>query len=184
VSLLEFAKALASTALSTRLQTIPWMVPVLQSVHIITVGVVFVSILMVSLRVLGRVRAEEPLPLVWRRFAPFLWTGVVIMATTGTLLVIAEPVREFMTLSFRLKMSLLAIGLVSAAVFGHTMRRAARAAGGESAPQPSLAAGVRFAAVATLLLWVAIIFLGRGIAYDNSVWGDWSPAILQRGGAA
>jgi hypothetical protein len=35
----------------------------------------------------------------------------------------------------------------------------------------------------TLLLWVAIIFLGRAIAYDDSVWGGWSP-VESLGGAA
>jgi hypothetical protein len=140
------------------------------------VGVVFVSILMISLRLLGRVRVDEPLPDVWRRFAPFFWTGLVLMIVTGALLVIAEPVREFMTLSFRLKMIALAICIVSAAVFGQRMRAASL-----TTSEVALPAGLRAVTVATLALWVAIIFLGRAIAYDDSVWGDWSPAVLQRG---
>ena len=32
-----------------------------------------------------------------------------------------------------------------------------------------------------MVLWLAIIFLGRAIAYDDWVWGSWSPAVLQRG---
>jgi hypothetical protein len=35
-----------------------------------------------------------------------------------------------------------------------------------------------------VLLWLAIIFLGRAIAYDDWVWGSWSPAVLQRGEAS
>ena len=37
---------------------------------------------------------------------------------------------------------------------------------------------LRVIAAATFLLWIAIIFLGRFIAYDN-VWGAWSPAAQQ-----
>jgi hypothetical protein len=177
MSLLEVATAIDSTSLSTALKSVSWIVPLVQSVHILMVGVVFVSILMISLRLLGRVRADEPLPQVWSRFAPFFWTGLALMIITGALLVIAEPVREFMTLSFRLKMIALAICIVSAAVFGHRMRGASLSLSQEAA----LPAGLRAVAIATLALWVAIIFLGRAIAYDDSVWGDWSPAVLQRG---
>lgn len=180
MSLLEFASALQASRLSTALQTIPWMVPLLQSVHILVIGVVFVSILVVALRVLGWIRADQPFVLVWRRFAPFLWWGLAVMALTGALLTIAEPVREFMTLSFRLKLLLLAVGITGAALFGRSLGGMADAGGGADRPFP---ARTRLAAVATVLLWLAVIFLGRAIAYDDSVWGDWSPAVLQRGAA-
>ena len=178
MSLLEFAKAIDSTSLSTTIKSVSWIVPLVQCVHILMVGVVFVSILMISLRVLGRVRKDEPLAQTWSRFAPFLWNGIVVMVITGVILVISEPVREFMALSFRLKMLLLLICVVSAAVFGRVMRGAVMATGAES----TLPSGIRVTAVVTLVLWIAIIFLGRAIAYDDSVWGSWSPAVLQRGG--
>jgi hypothetical protein len=152
------------------------VVPTLQTVHIVMIGVVFVSILMVALRVLGRVRTEEPFERVWRRFSPFLWTGIVVMALTGLLLIIAEPVREVMALSFRIKMVLLVVGIASAVAFARSARKAIDAG---IAVTPAL----RVASVVTVLLWLLIIFLGRAIAYDNSVWGDWSPAVLQRGAA-
>lgn len=182
MSLESFAAALQATSLSDALKSASWIVPTLQSVHIVMVGVVFVSILMISLRLLGRVRTEEPLAVVWKRFSPFLWTGLVIMAVTGIVLTIAEPVREFMTLSFRLKMILLVICISSAAAFGRVAKTAAGAAKVAGA-EPPVAAGVRLTVVVTLVLWVGIIFLGRAIAYDNSVWGSWSP-VKSLGGAA
>jgi uncharacterized membrane protein SirB2 len=178
MSLLEFAKAIDATSLSTALKTVSWIVPLVQCIHILMVGVVFISILMISLRVLGCVRNDEPLTRIWSRFAPFLWNGIVVMVITGVLLVITEPVREFMALSFRLKMLLLAIGVVSAAAFGRRVRAEVAAAGAE----PPVSAGIRMASFVTLVLWIAIIILGRTIAYDDSVWGSWSPAVLQRGG--
>jgi hypothetical protein len=177
MSLLEFATWLQTTPPSTIIQTHAWIVPTLQSIHIIMIGVVFVSILMVALRVLGRTRANEPLAMVWSRFAPFLWTGVIVMAVTGILLTISEPVRELMTLSFRLKMILLAFAVTSALLFGRSVRRTA------SADTPVMPAGIRAGAVVTVILWLAIIFLGRAIAYDDLIWGEWSPAVLQGGGA-
>lgn len=177
MSLLEFATWLQGTSFSLFIQTHGWIVPTLQSIHIIMIGVVFVSILMVSLRILGRVRADDPLHAVWGRFAPFFWTGVVLMVVTGVLLTISEPVRELMTLSFRLKMLLLAVAITSAIVFGRRVRAGAVLERAGAAP-----GSMRAGAVVTVIVWLAIIFLGRAIAYDDVVWGSWSPAVLQGDG--
>lgn len=177
----EFAAGIQATSLSTSLKTATWVVPTMQSIHIIMVGVVFVSMLAVALRVLGRFRADEPLAKVWSRFAPFMWVGVLLMAITGTLLTIAEPVREFMTLSFRLKLLMLVVCLTSAALFGRSVQRAASSSVAMAAPG-RLPAATRVAAVVTIALWLFIIFLGRAIAYDNDVWGEWSP-MKSLGGA-
>lgn len=172
MGLQDFSAWLQATPFSVAIQSSSWLIPALQSLHILMVGVVFISILVVALRVLGRMRVEEPLPQVWARFAPFFWTGVIVMAVTGILLTISEPVREFLALSYRLKMLLLVVAIGSAMAFSRRVRAAATT----DAP------GLRLAAVGTIVLWLAIIFLGRAIAYDDSVWGSWSPAVLQRGG--
>lgn len=148
-----FAQWLGSTALSGAIQSRTWLIALLQSIHILVIGIVFVSMLMIALRVLGRVRQDEPVEAVWARFSPFLWWGLAVMAATGVLLVIGEPVRQANALSFWLKM-----GLVAIAVWGaHLLRRR---------PTPDLA-------WVMILIWIAIIFLGRAIAYDVEVWGTW-----------
>ncbi len=170
-----FAEWLQATPLSVTLQSVAWVVPLVQSIHILMIGVVFASILMIALRVLGLARADEEITAVVRRFAPWMWAGLAVMATTGLILVIAEPVRELMNFSFRLKMALLALGVASALAFRGAIGRSPRAgAGGAAAAEASAAA--KSAAVATVALWLAIIFLGRAIAYDIEVWGALSPA--------
>src|SRR5688500_6639897 len=126
--MLGFAEWLQATSISVTFQSLTWFIPLLQSIHIIGIGVVFISSLMISLRVLGRMRADEPFPAVWKRFAPWMWSGLVVMLITGTLLVVAEPVREVTALSFWLKMSLLAIVVAMTAVFGRVLRPVAPAA--------------------------------------------------------
>src|SRR4051812_27974809 len=108
------------SALSLAIKGAAWAIPLLQSIHIVTIGVVFVSSLMIALRVMGTMRADEPFPDVWRRFAPWMWYGLVVMVITGVLLVIGEPLREFTALSFWLKMTLLAIAVIGTFVFGRT----------------------------------------------------------------
>jgi hypothetical protein len=98
-----------------------------------------------------------------------MWSGLVVMALTGLVLILGEPVREFTALSFWLKMTLLAISVTSILIFGRTLRPETRASGAAE-----FSAGRKAAALATVVLWLAIIFLGRAIAYDTAVWGHLS----------
>jgi len=167
---LEFAQWLQTTSVSVTIQSIEWIIPLVQSIHIVMIGVVFVSILMIALRVLGRVRTDEAFGVVWNRFAPWMWAGLVVMAATGLTLIVGEPIREFTALSFWLKMGLIAIAVVTTIMFGRSLKPAtlAVATGGE------FSGGIKAATVITLLIWITIIFLGRAIAYDTEVWGSLS----------
>lgn len=172
----DFAEWLQATPLSVAIQSTGWVVPLFQSIHILMIGIVFVSILMIALRVLEMVRMDQAFADVWNRFSPWMWTGLVVMALTGVVLVIGEPLRQFSSLSFWLKMGLLAVGTVSAVLFSRSLRFAAQP-GLPADEEPQFSAGTRSAAVATVLLWLAIIFLGRAIAYDVEVWGSLSLAL-------
>jgi hypothetical protein len=159
---------LQRTAASNTIQSVSWVIPLAQSIHILMIGIVFVSSLMIALRVLGRMRADEPFEAVWNRFSPWMWGGLIIMAATGLLLVVGEPVREFTALSFWMKMSLLTIAVTGTAVFGRTLRAVPATASAE------ISVGAKVASLAIVALWLAIIFLGRAIAYDKEVWGSLS----------
>jgi uncharacterized membrane protein SirB2 len=154
--LVGFAKWLQATPLSIALQSARWVVPTMQVIHIITLSVVFVSALMVILRALGRLRTDEPFADTWRLFSPWIRRGVVVLLLTGIVLTIAEPVREFTSSSFWTKMVLVLVAL--AATWAVGMRY--RDDGGD-----------RSGAVFALVVWIAIIFFGRAIAYDEQVWG-------------
>ena len=165
----EFAEWLGSTPLSVAIQSRLWLTPLLQTIHIVMIGVVFVSMLSVALRVLGQVRTDEPLADVWHRFAPWFWTALGVMAGTGLVLTISEPVREVSALSFWIKMALIVVGIASALYFGRTVATAAAVGAATSV----YSGRARVVAVATIVLWVAIMFLGRWIAYDVEIWESW-----------
>jgi hypothetical protein len=173
----EFAVWLRDTPLSVFLQSVNWIVPTVQTIHIVTVGIVFISILMIALRVLGVARGDQPFGDVLRRFTPFVQWGLVVMAATGLTLVLAEPVREFYASSFWTKMALLAVAVGSGFLFIRTLSPA-KLAGVASASEFSDA--TKLAACATIAVWLAIIFFGRAIAYDVEVWGGWSLTHLNQ----
>jgi hypothetical protein len=167
---LEFAEWLQTTPVSVTIQSVEWVIPLLQSIHILMIGVVFISILMIALRVLGRLRTDEPFGVVWKRFAPWMWSGLVVMAITGLILIVGEPIREFTALSFWLKMGLIAVAVATTAIFARSLAPASLAA----LHSFEFSAATKAATIATLVLWVVIIFLGRAIAYDTEVWGSLS----------
>jgi uncharacterized membrane protein SirB2 len=167
---LELAEWLQTTPISVTIQSVTWVIPLLQSIHILMVGVVFVSILMIALRVLGRVRTDETFDAVWRRFSPWMWCGLIVMALTGLVLIVGEPIREVTALSFWLKMTLIAAVVTCTIVFARTVKPAA------GTPDPTFSTATKTAVIAALVVWIAIVFLGRAIAYDAAVWGSWSPS--------
>jgi hypothetical protein len=171
---LGFAEWLQSTSFSVAIQAAGWVIPLLQSIHIVMIGVVFISILMTALRILGRVHMDEALGDVWGRYSRWMWAGLGVMLLTGGLLVIGEPVRELRSLSFWLKMLLLAVGVAGAYAFGRSLAPAALAGSDQGR---EFSTGTKASAIATIALWLAIIFLGRAIAYDVEVWGSLSLAF-------
>ena len=165
--MLPFAQWLETTGVSVTIKSVEWIIPLVQSIHIVTIGIVFVSLLMIALRVMGYIRIDQDFSLVMDRFAPWVRYGVVVLALTGLILVVGEPIRELMSLSFWLKMGLLAIGITTAVAFKRSLAPAVLAGGTE----PTFSPATKSAAMATVLLWLTIIFLGRAIAYDVEVWG-------------
>ena len=164
----EFGQWLHATAFSQWIQTTSWVIPLLQSIHIVMIGVVFISSLMITLRVLGRMRADEPFSAVWQRFAPWMWGGLAVMVFTGVLLIIGEPPREFGALSFWIKMALVLVAVLMTVFLGSLLKSAPH-----DAATP-LRGAARPTAWVLVVLWIAIIFLGRAIAYDIEVWGSLS----------
>jgi hypothetical protein len=166
----QVAGWLSQTSLSLTIQTHDWVIPTIQSIHIIAIGAVFGSVFMIGLRVLGWAGRDQTLSQTVARFGPWLSWGLCVLFVTGLGMVIGEPVRELLALSFWLKMGLVAIGTGVAAVFRRSLARQADRWETTLVRQP----GIRMLAVLTLLVWASVIVLGRLIAYDY-VWGSWSP---------
>jgi len=168
----QFALWLASTPPSVFIQEHnAWAIPAIQSVHIVGIGLVMGSVLMIDLRILGLAWTDQTLRQTTNRFGPWLTGALWLLLATGLLMVVGEPVRELVSFSFWLKMALVAIGAAVAVSFQRALRRHEQQWGATLAHRPSIKA----LAVLTFLVWICVIFLGRLIAYDH-VWGSWSPA--------
>jgi hypothetical protein len=168
----QFAEWISTTVLSVFIQNHnSWAIPAIQSIHIIGIALVLGSVFMIDLRILGWAGMDQSLRQTTSRFGPWLTGSLCLLLVTGLLMVIGEPVRELVTFSFWLKMSLVAIGTLIAILFRITLRKH------EQEWEETLvkSRAVKGLAIATFLIWTCIIILGRLIAYDH-IWGSWSPA--------
>ncbi|MEI9891867.1 MAG: DUF6644 family protein [Caulobacteraceae bacterium] len=124
-AIVDFCTWLSGTALSVSIQTISWIIPLVQSVHIMAITVVMGSVLMIDMKLLGVVGRGTPVTGMVHRFAPWIWTALVVLLATGSILTIAEPARELTNLMFRIKMALILVVGAVTVVFQTAVQRQA-----------------------------------------------------------
>jgi hypothetical protein len=160
----EFCKWLAATPLSHVIQTTKWIIPAVQTVHILSVAMVFSFTILVDLRIWRLLERDVPLPEVVRRFLPAIWPILLILLITGSLLIIGEPRRSLVNSTFYLKMALLAVAILLTAGLQRLM---------SSSPNfwdQDLWRRMmgRLAATLSIVVWCGILFAGRWIAYTQA----------------
>ncbi len=154
----SFCDWLSSTALSLTIQTVRWIIPAVQTVHILCVSIVMSSMAMLDLRLLGVAGTNQAVSRMVSRFVPWVWGALPVLLTTGIILIIGEPSRELLNPYFRAKMAMLATVTVMTLF---VQRKNAKDAGYWEARRAAAA----LIGLASLLLWVGILSAGRWIAY-------------------
>ncbi|MGD9738013.1 MAG: DUF6644 family protein [Bauldia sp.] len=143
----------------------PWVVPTIQTIHILAVAAIMGSVLMVGLRVMRTAEGRPTMAATASRFVPWIWAALIVLLTTGLLLIAAEPPRELYNIIFWFKMALVALGAIVTALFQRSVRR--NAAYWET--DPASRRGTVVFALLTFLLWIVIAIAGRWIAYLENI---------------
>ena len=152
---------LEHTAVSETIQSVNWIVPTVQTIHIVAIAVVVASALMIDLRLVGAFSADRPMREVSARFLPFVWWPLLVLLATGAIMITGEPARSLKNPAFGIKMSLLATALIVTLLFQWMLRRDPEF-GSTTGSHRATAMGV---ATLSMVLWTGIIFAGRWIAY-------------------
>jgi hypothetical protein len=152
---------LASSKLSAVLQETEWVVPAVQTVHILSVATVISSATFVSLRLLNVNARELTGNQVALRFLPLIWWTLPVLLVSGSLLIIAEPARSLGNPAFYVKMAL----LLAASALTLTYQWPLRAHGDFWERSGARVATTKLIALVSLTLWVGVIVAGRFIAY-------------------
>ena len=132
--------------------------PIVNALHIFGLGLLVGSIILVDLRLVG-LFARTPATFFGRILEPAAIVGLLIAAVTGFFLFVVRPTEYAVNIAFRVKLVLLVLALLNALIqrFGGGWRLAM--ADGTILPH------VRAQAALSLLLWVAVLFAGRFIAF-------------------
>jgi len=134
------------------IDSLPWVYPALEIVHIIGIALLLGSLVLVELRIWGRA-AELPLAPLARFGLRLTLIGFALAAASGTTMFLSRPSELLANVPFLIKMALLACAGINAAAF-HWRGGVARCDGVGRAQT-----------LVSLALWLAVIACGRSIAY-------------------
>ena len=154
----EIIRWIASTSASKVIANVDWIIPAVQTVHILAIAAVISTMGMLDLRLMGLTGTRYPLQEMMDRYVPWMWISVLVLLCTGAVLITGEPERSLGNWVFQVKMGLLASVLLLTVVFKQLLKRHGN--GGE---RPQWAA--KLTGLVSLLLWIGIIVAGRWIAY-------------------
>ena len=169
----DFVAWLATTQGSIALHESLYMYAIVETTHVVAITLFVGTIAMIDLRVLGLALNRVPVSQLLRRLLPWTVLGFVILMVTGALLFYAIPERTFHSIWFRAKILLLVLAGLNAWRFHRAY--GVSPGGWDLGPAPARA---RLSALASLALWIGVIFFGRFIAYN---WFDFDkpqPAFI------
>jgi len=149
--LLSFCQWIETNSLSIAIREGALYYPILGALHLLGIAWFGGMVLMAGLSVLGLGLPHAPVAEVRSQFRRWKWSGVWVMLLSGGLLWWAEPEICYKSISFGIELALLALVGLNALLFR------------KGSPVTSRAA--RFGACVSLLLWIALVFAGRGSAF-------------------
>lgn len=163
----EFADWIAGTELSHTFQADSnWLIPISQSIHIISVSILFTAAVLISTRLLMAANGGRTVSQLAGTLVPWMWGALGVLVMTGTIQTIAEPVRQFVTPVFWAKMIMIVVVMAMTTVFAATVRTHAPSWDVAASRPPA----ARLFAITSIALWVAVIVCGRFIGWTWSLY--------------
>jgi hypothetical protein len=156
--------ALEASALGQAMRQWLWLYPAVETAHIVGIGLLFGSIAVLDLRLLG-VWKRVPVKPLAAQVLPWSAASFLLIVPSGLLMFVAHASDFIASPVFVLKMCLIMAASLNAAAFHAITFRTVDVWDSEEmrklAPPPS----ARLAGALSLLIWVSVIACGRLLAY-------------------
>jgi len=137
--------------------------PVIEATHVVAAVLLFGTVLVVDLRLLGLADSSRAVTRIGRETLPLTWLAFGASVITGLLIFASSAQTYFGNGAFRMKtLALLGAGL-NMALFQLVTARSV-AAWDQRTPPPRAA---RVAGLVSVLLWAAVVLLGRWIGFTK-----------------
>lgn len=155
---------LQQTSLAVHIRDSLFAFPLIESTHVIGLTLVFGTIAIVDLRLLGFASTQRSFQRLASDTLKWTWVAFAVTALTGGLMFITNAAVYFHNPYFRAKIVLLVLAAINVFVFevttGRTVQRWDQA---RSAPPLG-----RTVAALSLVIWIAVIVSGRMIGFTTT----------------
>lgn len=163
MNLLPLAEAIHASALAEWMRGSLKAMPFIEATHVLAVAVVFGSILIVDLRLLGFPNAKRAFTRIADELLGFTWGAFALAVVTGALLFAPNAITYYSNTAFRLKLLALLAAGINMAIFQFVTFRGVAAWDKDRATP----AAAKLAGLLSILIWIAVIALGRWIGFTK-----------------
>jgi hypothetical protein len=139
----------------------PWV----NSLHVLCVTLVFGSILIVDLRLLGLLDRSRAITVISRETLRLTWAAFVGAAVTGSMFFAANASTYWFNYAFRFKMAAILLAGINMLVFQYGAYRGVAAWDRHASPPQA----ARTAAAISIIVWTTVLVLGRIIGFTKGV---------------
>jgi hypothetical protein len=164
VDISGWLKSLEDSGVAAGIRSSLYIFPFLESVHVMALALVFGTILVVDLRVLGLASTHRSFARMSAELLRITWGAFAVSVLTGSLMFLTNARVYAHNTSFRVKMLLLALAGINMAIFHLTAGKSV--ARWDQAPRAPRAG--RSTAAVSIGLWIAIILAGRVIGFTTT----------------
>ena len=161
MTLLQMCEWLESTRLAELVTQSLYGFQILVAIHLLGLGLSVGMVIWFDLRLLGKVLQTAPVSEVYRRLAPWMLTGFIMMFSSGAVIFIGFATAAYANPYFRVKLAVIALAGVNAALFHFFTQR--RLAGWDAWAHPP--ASARAAGAISIASWIVVVLAGRMMSY-------------------
>ena len=151
-----------SAAMRGEMPGTEWLFPIVETLHVMAFTIVFGSIAMVDLRLLGVTSRDNAVSRLSNEVLPWTWTAWCVAAVFGTLMFMAKAQTYAGNLQFRLKFVCMGLAALNMLIFHFGAYR--QVARWDLSGPPTSA---KMAGALSLLLWISVVFFGRWVGFTT-----------------
>ena len=156
--------ALEASGLGQAMRQWLWLYPAVETVHIVGIGLLFGSIAILDLRLLGLGRGI-PVRLLARHVLPWTAVAFLLIVPSGLMMFTAHASDFISSPVFVLKMGLILAAGLNAALFHAMVFPSVEVWDAEEMRRLPPPPSARICALLSILIWIAVIACGRLLAY-------------------
>jgi hypothetical protein len=155
----SFAQFLVDTPINQWVASSTWLWPTMEILHFLGLSLLLGSLFIIDMRLAGHFKAMSLVAT--HKLLPMVFIGFGLNLTTGILFFLGDPTRYIINIGFQIKMILVIVAGVNAAVYYWKLDRDMQTLNANTRT-PVLA---RTVAYTSLGVWTAVLLCGRLIPY-------------------